>query len=58
MTITTKETQIEVGCTVRGRPSYRWVPAVLVTINGQTIYPPMRLREAKAYVKELRKENP
>jgi hypothetical protein len=63
MKIETERTQIEIGSPrlriLRGRrtyqPSYRWVESVYVIVDGKKIYPPMRPREAKAYIKELQK---
>lgn len=57
MKITFEETQIEVGTSVRGRPSYRWVRALYVIRDGVRIYPPMRVREARRFAKELQLEN-
>jgi hypothetical protein len=47
--IPTIRVPLEVACTVRGRPSYRWVSGYVV--NGE--FPPIRFREAQARAKEL-----
>lgn len=48
-----EECRMEIGSPVRGRPSYRWVDALYVIVDGKKIYPPMRVREARRYAKEL-----
>jgi hypothetical protein len=61
MTIETEPTRIEIPSPRYDRkrnnyrPSYRWVEAVYVIVDGRRIHPPMRLREAKAYIQELQK---
>ena len=41
-------TQTEIGCTVLGRPSYRWAPAVhIITPDGLKLFPPVQVREAR-----------
>lgn len=51
--ITFEETQIEVACMRRGRPTYRWAQALYVVVDGNKHFPPMRAREAKRYAKEV-----
>lgn len=45
--IKVKRMQMEVPCTKRGRPSYKWVVGYLVQepTTGHWIYPPVRYRE-------------
>lgn len=51
-TATLIPTQMEVGCTRHGKPSYRWVPALkVITPDGKEIQPYMRIREARAFCK-------
>lgn len=47
-------TILEVPSLRRGRPGYKWVNGVYVVIDGVKLYPPMRIREAKNYVKGMR----
>lgn len=56
MVITFEETQIEKPhCrTFSGKfVSYRWVRALWVIVDGKKYYPPMQVRAAKKFAKEL-----
>lgn len=53
MKIEFEETTIEVGMPKHGRPSYRWVPALFVVVDGRKLYPPMRIREARRFAKRF-----
>lgn len=55
MKIEFEPTQFEVPSPRKGRPGYRWVEGVYVILDGKKIYPPMRIREAKAFVAEVSK---
>ncbi len=54
-TVTLIPTQIEVGCTRRGRPSYRWAPGYWVAdpTSNRLLYPPVPRREAYALAREI-----
>lgn len=46
--VTLEPTRIEVGT---GEPGYRWVDGVYIVRATGKLYPPMRVREAKAICK-------
>lgn len=56
MKITTEPTRIEVwrNATRKKKGHYAWVSGVYVIVDGQKHYPPMRIREAKRYIAELK----
>lgn len=53
MTVTLEPTRVEVWRRNRGKVAQSvWVAAVFVVVDGRKLYPPMRVREARKYVKE------
>lgn len=49
-------TMIEV--TARKRRGYRMPPGYYVVIDGRRQYPPMNLRDAQAFVRRVKREQP
>jgi hypothetical protein len=49
-----EDTRIEIPSPRNGRPSYRWVDALYVIVDGKKLYPPMRIREAKNFAERLK----
>lgn len=46
--------RIEVPCTIRGRPAYRWTTGYYVVDHaGSKIYPPVRRSEAYGLARDL-----
>lgn len=51
MKFETEPTRIEVPCLKRGRPSYKWVDALYIIQGGVKLYPPLRIMEAKRFIR-------
>ncbi len=49
--ITFEPARFEVPTQRNGRPGYKWVDGLYVVVNGAKQYPPMRIREAKAFAR-------
>lgn len=53
ITVILKQVRHEVGCTVRGRPSYRWSYRYIVCRGEAQEFPPVTRSEAYARAREL-----
>ena len=47
ITVTYEPTRLEVPEPRDGKPSYGWVDGLYVVVNGNRLYPPLRVGEAK-----------
>jgi hypothetical protein len=54
MKFETEPTRIEIPCSKKGRPSYKWVDSLYVIQDGVKLYPPMRTREAWKFIREAK----